>query len=792
MIIALGPKRLAVYVRRCLPAEEVVHVPIAGQGRQPAQRSARPKPGVLERVSSRVPNEFVSRIQTLLRTVDPVSHTEPSPLTRVLALLDDNPHAVVMCVGRRGRRLGWKVAQRRPSRIVLSGMEPATCILQLIEAKGLPRTAMGAREAVLGPAFVLAREFAGEPSRRPRLALVSPRDFDDDIQLLAVAGELADAGHDTTVVTPHPRGGKDAYMHGDALVLRLPVHAVATRWAEDAPNRVGFGLLGYRSRTQADAAVRQARVESVRHSVGAPTPLSTGAQRLRRSAVVLRAATHDWNRARLEKRLSTVGADPHVRGLQGRGPSTLAHQTDLEASLSDALLTLQPDVLYAVGRAALAISVVAEARLRAQGLDVRLVYSETPDDGGGGLDEGLESYLRSTERRFRARARPGRGSPLQPSAARAAQVRVVDGGEMTRLVKPSERSAASDSAVLIGIQNSAGQAFQWAAALRRAGWPATSIQLMRESSSFGFQSDVVVTPSQWSSFETRARALAELAPRHRHVLVESGRPIFELSSGLTQEVELLRKSGLSVSMVFHGSDIRRPGWHARRDATSPFRDPSNADLARHYTVRTGRTHAALATFEGRVFVSNPHLLDELPYAEWLPVVVDTSVFAPTSQEHGHQRQRPVVVHAPSAGIFKGSHLIDPILTKMHREGVIVYRRIESTPNHMLPSVLASADIVVDKVIMNGIGVGAAEAMATGRPVVSHLTADLAGRYPTRPPVVDATPETLESVVRDLAHDAEWRAALAVQGRSFALDVHDGRRSASVLAKAIGDKATRGK
>ena len=81
-------------------------------------------------------------------------------------------------------------------------------------------------------------------------------------------------------------------------------------------------------------------------------------------------------------------------------------------------------------------------------------------------------------------------------------------------------------------------------------------------------------------------------------------------------------------------------------------------------------------------------------------------------------------------------------------------------------------------------------MAAGRVVVGHVPTEVRGLCPgAELPIVEATPDTLVSVVRGLVHDREAAAAAARAGRRYVEEVHNGDRSAQVLITALGLRGT---
>jgi glycosyltransferase involved in cell wall biosynthesis len=145
-----------------------------------------------------------------------------------------------------------------------------------------------------------------------------------------------------------------------------------------------------------------------------------------------------------------------------------------------------------------------------------------------------------------------------------------------------------------------------------------------------------------------------------------------------------------------------------------------------------------------------------------------------------------VAHAPSVASTKGTALIAPVLSKLEALGVIEYRQITGIPSAQMPEVYWNADVVLDQFRVGSYGVGACEAMAAGCVVVGHVMDDVrdivGDTTGQRLPVVEATPDTLEAVLRALAEDGESLRNSRSAGIGFVRQVHDGRLSSSVLTK----------
>jgi hypothetical protein len=311
----------------------------------------------------------------------------------------------------------------------------------------------------------------------------------------------------------------------------------------------------------------------------------------------------------------------------------------------------------------------------------------------------------------------------------------------------------------------------------------------------GFASDQQVPTGvyRWSSRWARTQRDA-VVREFSHVLIESGRAPFGDASGVSprRQLESLSAAGLTVGLVFHGSDIRMPSAHRRRVELSPFGGGSvggDWDLVPLLELRSRENAALAARLGAPAFVTTPDLLRDLPEASWLPVVVDPAPWLADGRQEALTRSRPVVVHAPTRGRLKGSAFIDPVLTRLDDDGLITYRRVSGIPSAQMPEVYASADIVVDQILLGDYGVSAIEAMLAGRLVLGHVS-DHSRRVirealGVEVPVLDAVPETIEQTIRAVVADPQDYRGLIEAGSRYARLVHGGGYSADVLRDFLG-------
>ncbi|MCE7480332.1 hypothetical protein LZG07_00060 [Microbacterium profundi] len=340
--------------------------------------------------------------------------------------------------------------------------------------------------------------------------------------------------------------------------------------------------------------------------------------------------------------------------------------------------------------------------------------------------------------------------------------------------------------MLIAPVNSAGQGYTWARAAERLPDVAAASAMFRGGDDlFGFAADHIIPAAALvGNPRWRSAQKAAVARRFTHVVVESGRHLFEPSGDVLRMIRELQDAGVRVALLWHGSDIRLPSVHAAAEPDSPFRGGVYPDT--DVLEEIARAHASLGAESGvQQFVSTPDLLRFVPGARWLPVVVDPERWSFAAARPALDGDGPIrVVHAPTRAGLKGSDQIADIMDRLQSEGVVEYIEVRGTPSNQMPELYGSADIVLDQFLAGAYGVAACEALAAGRLVVSHVedatrktVQTLSGRAL---PIVQARWRELEDVIRAIAADRPRFAVHAMKGPDFIRATHDGTLSAQVL------------
>lgn len=655
------------------------------------------------------------------------------------------------------------------------------------------------------------------------------------------ASALARAGFDVTLFTVNLGAPSTPSWLGPVRVIPL-----AVPWTMRDASRVRRARRRSWVPTRRDPAAERAaraRLQAARLAAASSrVPAATGAVLLLRQQM-LSASILAKRAVAKAIRVGWRGFDAGVErvpasSIRSRRPET----DDYEAVFGPALDRLGADALYVHGAALVGVVAHASARARLAGRQVPWVYDVAvdlvnihPDEARARRDNAASAalekgYLRyaarvvadngaladALQRRYRLSRRPTviTTQDVEPLAdlyadllgadqlePRLDELSVVQpsldepsldepSGDVQELRTVLTRVTGDGPLVGIGPANMAGQAWAWAKALERElPGTRTEVLMVDRGSSLVFPADELVTTAkygrdlQWQQ-STRDRILGTWT----HAVVEAGRPLMGVLNGRTfaADAALMEQAGVKVVLVFHGSELRDPRRHAAAHRWSPFKDTED-EWAQRVQATVDMLRPEVEDFSGPCLVSTPDLLEDLPRATWLPVVVDCELWLPRPDRP--ERAVPVVLHTPSRAAIKGSAFVDDAMSSLVAEGLVDYRRVEGVPPEQMPAVLGEADIVLDQFAIASYGVLACQAMATGTAVIGHVSPETRAvvEHATGHvlPVVEATPETLEETLRRLVAGPELRRTAAQAGPAFIRSVHDGKRSAGILAKILG-------
>lgn len=243
------------------------------------------------------------------------------------------------------------------------------------------------------------------------------------------------------------------------------------------------------------------------------------------------------------------------------------------------------------------------------------------------------------------------------------------------------------------------------------------------------------------------------------------------------DLPLLARSGKAIFVTYQGDDARQGGVAARY--------PVNAAVEAapgHYSPTSDEDkRRRIARFErwaDGIYALNPDLLRVLPErARFMPYAhVAAREWQPA--EPIDARSRPLVLHAPTDRMIKGTRFLVEAVSRLQKEGLeLDFQLVEGLTQAEAKAAYARADLIVDQLLVGWYGGLAVEAMALERPVVSYVRdedlefvpADMRAEIP----VVNAQPDTIYDVLKELLTVGRGELAeLGKRGRRYVSRWHD--------------------
>jgi glycosyl transferase family 1 len=241
------------------------------------------------------------------------------------------------------------------------------------------------------------------------------------------------------------------------------------------------------------------------------------------------------------------------------------------------------------------------------------------------------------------------------------------------------------------------------------------------------------------------------------------------------DLPFLKVRGKRIVYSSTGFDVRRERLHRALVPENVF-DHGYEPIALEDRHRQYVDY--LREYVDMFLVLDPELREFMPHARVLPRVIDLEEW----DEVGISRtDNPLVVHAPSKSVWKGTSFVLQALDELQAEGVpFELKLVEGMSQEQAAEWYRRADVVVDQLLIGWYGVFAVEAMALGKPVVAYVREDLFDAFAPPIPMVTAGPSTVKDRLRELLTDQELRLSLAARARPFVEELHDVRKVADRL------------
>ncbi len=335
--------------------------------------------------------------------------------------------------------------------------------------------------------------------------------------------------------------------------------------------------------------------------------------------------------------------------------------------------------------------------------------------------------------------------------------------------------------VLMAPVNISGQPKMLTEGLQSLGVDARLFQYGKHK--FGYASDIVVDIGQRNRTEAQLESLDNMLEMEFDIYhfwfrtfyfgsYYNGFPGFDLP--------LLKASGKKILYRFTGYDLRMASlekainpWHAYQYGFEPLFDEEEQLKYLNY----------LSAFVDQFIVQDIEmesylLAAGLPKPKIVPRSIDVDEWPYVGVE---ETDRPLVIHAPSNSIVKGTPFILEAVKELQDEGLeFDFRLIQNMAHDEARAWYEKCDLAVDQILIGWYGVFSLECMALGKPVIVYIREDLVSKSKVDIPIINANPSNIKEVMRSAITDASLRKKYSLKQRAYAEQVHD----VKVVAKRV--------
>jgi hypothetical protein len=198
-------------------------------------------------------------------------------------------------------------------------------------------------------------------------------------------------------------------------------------------------------------------------------------------------------------------------------------------------------------------------------------------------------------------------------------------------------------------------------------------------------------------------------------------------------------------------------------------------LIQHY--HDPKTTGPLYPVDIPSFASLPGILRAVPNARWLPIPVETDVFAPQKRVPHETVRIGYCAQSfdPAKQRFIPSREIDSALNGLSTKAE-AFPLLNIVQHERMTEYYGQIDVWVDRVGHDFYGFAAVEAAAMGIPVVTQI-GEKEKPFVPRCPFISVDRADVTETIVSLAQDKTLREGLGARAREYAVEVHDSTRVA---------------
>jgi hypothetical protein len=277
-----------------------------------------------------------------------------------------------------------------------------------------------------------------------------------------------------------------------------------------------------------------------------------------------------------------------------------------------------------------------------------------------------------------------------------------------------------------------------------------------------------------------------------HILKRTDVFIFFYNSFLenSDDLELIKASGKKIIFIFVGDDARwfygmHQDFKLNNLHTYTYGDDYDYSVkGLEFRLQKIRKAEKFADF---IFSKREQSQLQLRTFSHYPMLVYSDEYDSDRMQRKH---RPIVVHAPTNPLVKGTKFVLEAFEKLRSEGIEFEAKLIENLCHMeAKQVYLDADIIIDQLYIPGGGKLSTEGMALGKVVLSRMAYNTYEQgFPiSECPIVDVSPDTIYNELKRIIVDYPKRVHLAQKGKDYVSLYLDSKKFVKELLDILDGK-----
>ncbi len=239
-----------------------------------------------------------------------------------------------------------------------------------------------------------------------------------------------------------------------------------------------------------------------------------------------------------------------------------------------------------------------------------------------------------------------------------------------------------------------------------------------------------------------------------------------------KDIKLFRFFGKKTMVIFTGCDIRLPEkvqkykWNPCRNCTDYYKNFVGCVLE----TKSQKIKEIENKFD--IIVSTEEAAGSLNRnysATLFPVDIEKFKYIGTNPE-----KRLKILHAPSNPEYKGTKYIIDAINRLKLEFDFEFNIIKDVKAEELYLEVVKTDLVIDQMLVGFYGLFTIESMALGKPVICYIREDIKDNSPEEIPVINANPDTLYTVLKEILLSPEKLNSIGRRSREYAEKHHNSK------------------